>query len=162
MNGPNRECYQFYESFERNRTCSVPRPIVPSVPHHVLTVVSLEGIARNMPEICVWQLAFDIQSCRASLTKRVTNTHTHTHTYVYTHTPKYKHTPKYTLSHTHTLKKEDIWPVFNLFVIMFAHFLMLPFLYPVESCLKWGIPFFMHECINNSLFYIFLMSITAL
>lgn len=45
------------------------------------TVASLEGIARNMPEICVWQLAFDIQSCRASLTKRVTHTHPRTHTH---------------------------------------------------------------------------------
>lgn len=96
-----------------------------------LTVMSLEGIARNMPEICVWQLAFDIQSCRASLTKRVTHTHPHTHIHANTHT--HAHTD------TDTPKEEDIRPVFNLFVIMFAHFLMLPFLYPVRSCLKWGI-----------------------
>lgn len=166
MNGPNRACYQFYESFERSRTCSISRPIVPSVPHPVLTVVSLEGIARNMPEICVWQLAFDIQSCRASLTKRVTNTHTHTpthtHTYVYTLTQPNANTHPSTYSHTHGHSQKRGHSAGLQFICNNVRpFFNVAFSIPCGEWLEMGYTLFLHECINYNLFYILLISNTA-
>lgn len=55
----------------------------------------------------------------------------------------HSHAPTHT--HTQTHIEEDILRVFNLFVIMFAHFLMLPFRYPTRA-LKWGI----HCAVNES------------
>lgn len=54
--------------------------------------LGVRGTARNMPEICVWQLAFDIQSCRALLTKRTTYQHTHPDTHTHTQPDKRTHT----------------------------------------------------------------------